>query len=534
MLISLIAISPIVVLVALVLFSRLSFLVSAVLSLAALIIAAFFVWEVSLIILFASATKGLFVALEIIAIIFGALLIFEIFKHLGGEKAARQFFDKISSDYHIRVTLIAWALVVFLEGISGFGTPAIIAVPLLMSVGVPPIPSAIISLIGGSLPVTFGAVGLPVTYGLAAVIGEYLAIEAASLITILNLIMAPIVVATILYVVSKEKNKLQDIKHNLFFIIFAASAVSIPSLIAFQLFGPAITSIIGGLSGIIFISLYAIWRKRRQVNTITILPAKNLISFAPYVAVAVLLIIIKIPFLESFLRGIFSINVFSIFGTAISYVFHPLASPAIVFMIVAIIFSVGFWGRKKGHHIQEIITSSTRRIMGPSFAIISILIFAQIMLNSGINNAGLPNMAESAANIFYGANQVSTILAAPAIGALGAFITGSSTVSNLLFAPIQQSLAVSSGVEDKIIIALQGMGSAAGNVIGINNILIALTVAGVGLKEGGRELKQNKKQTNQDIIEAEKSVIKANMPFLLMYVLLIGMLGVVLALSGLI
>lgn len=534
MLISLIAILPIVTLIILALFSKQSFLLSAVLSLMVLVVASFFVWEIALVTILASAVKGIFVALEIIIIIFAALLIFGVFTHLGGAKTAKQFFDRISPDYHIKATLIAWAFVAFLEGVSGFGTPAIIAVPILISIGFAPVTSVIISLIGGALPVTFGAVGLPVTYGFAAVLGQNLALEAASLITILNIIMAPIVVAAILFVISKEKNRLQDIWRRSFFIIFAASAVSIPSFITFHLLGPELPSIIGGISGIVLISLYAILQKRKKINNKTVLASQNLMPFMPYITVAVLLSIIKIPFLENFLREIVSINIPSILGTTVSHIFYPLASPAIAFLATATIFFVIFWWKKEHHYAREIILSATGKIGVPSLALISILIFAQIMLHSGINNAGFPNMVEAVANIFYGASATYTAFIAPMIGALGAFITGSSTVSNLLFAPIQQSLAITSGAEEKIIIALQGMGSAAGNMIGITNILIALAVAGIGLKKQSRSLKKDKERREQDILEAENKVIKTNAPFLLIYILFAGALGIIILTSGLI
>ena len=122
----------------------------------------------------------------------------------------------------------------------------------------------------------------------------------------------------------------------------------------------------------------------------------------------------------------------------------------------------------------EIINNAAQKLIKPAAALITILIFVQIMFNSGVNNAGLPNMIVSAAYIFSGAGQVVTLLTAPFIGALGAFVAGSATVSNLLFSSIQQSAALMSGSKESIILAMQGMGSAAGNVIAIHNIFCLL------------------------------------------------------------
>ena len=507
-LISFIAIVPIGILILLAFFSRRNFLTSAVLALVALLGTSIFVWQIAPTIMFASSIKGVFVALEIIAIIFGALLVLEVFKKMRGEDAAQQVFDKISPDYKVKVILIAWALVAFLEGISGFGTPAMIAAPILIAIGVAPITSVIVSLIGGSLPVVFGAAGLPITYGMAFVIGENLALEAASIIVILNIITAPLVVAAILFIASKEKNRWRDVRNNLAFIIFASLAVSVPSFVAFHLLGPELTSIVGGIGGMLIISLYAFAQNVLKKIKIPSLSIKNIVPFAPYIVVAILLAMTRFSEINLFLRESWTINIPDIFGTGISYILSPLLSPAVAFFAVAIGFFVYLFIRDKGDYKIEIVNNVVRKIIKPALVLVTILVFVQIMLNSGINNAGLPNMIVSAAYIFSGAGQAITVLIAPVIGALGAFVAGSATVSNLLFSSIQQTSALISGNKESIIMAMQGMGSSAGNVIAIHNILAALAIVGLGAR-------------------AEKKVLKTNLSYLLIYLGFVGILGLI-------
>lgn len=73
---------------------------------------------------------------------------------------------------------------------------------------------------------------------------------------------------------------------------------------------------------------------------------------------------------------------------------------------------------------------------------------------------------------------------APLLGELGSFITGSATVSTLTFAPIQANVAQQAGLNGQLIMALQVIGAAAGNMICVHNIVAASAVVGLSGKEG--------------------------------------------------
>ncbi|MCS0024301.1 L-lactate permease, partial [Vibrio antiquarius] len=70
------------------------------------------------------------------------------------------------------------------------------------------------------------------------------------------------------------------------------------------------------------------------------------------------------------------------------------------------------------------------------------------------------------------------------LGALGAFFSGSATVSNLTFGGIQQSIAINVGLEESKVLALQSVGGAMGNMICINNIIAVSTILGISRQEG--------------------------------------------------
>jgi lactate permease len=73
---------------------------------------------------------------------------------------------------------------------------------------------------------------------------------------------------------------------------------------------------------------------------------------------------------------------------------------------------------------------------------------------------------------------------APAVGAMGAFIAGSNTVSNLMLAEFQFSVAETLGLSTAMMVALQAVGAAAGNMIAIHNVVAASATVGLLGREG--------------------------------------------------
>src|SRR5699024_190667 len=75
-------------------------------------------------------------------------------------------------------------------------------------------------------------------------------------------------------------------------------------------------------------------------------------------------------------------------------------------------------------------------------------------------------------------------LIAPWIGALGAFVAGSNTISNLTFSQFQFSTGAQIGVDPEAIVAAQAVGGAGGNPISIHNIVAASATVGLLGREG--------------------------------------------------
>lgn len=144
-----------------------------------------FVWDMSVNRIIASTLQGLVITLGLLWIIFGAILLLNTLKHSGGITAIRAGFTTISPDRRIQAIIIAWLFGCFIEGASGFGTPAAIAAPLLVAVGFPAMAAVLLGMLVQSTPVSFGAVGTPIVVGInsgldTATIGAQLVAQGSS------------------------------------------------------------------------------------------------------------------------------------------------------------------------------------------------------------------------------------------------------------------------------------------------------------------------------------------------------------------
>lgn len=110
----------------------------------------------------AAAVKAAILAFEVGLILLGAISFLEYLDDVGATAAMKAALAKFSAGRPLaEALLLAWLLCSFLEGAAGFGAPAALVAPLLLSLGYSPILSAVLPLLGDSAAVIFGAVGTP-------------------------------------------------------------------------------------------------------------------------------------------------------------------------------------------------------------------------------------------------------------------------------------------------------------------------------------------------------------------------------------
>ena len=148
----------------------LSFITAALLAL--------FYWQIPGAQVAAASVRGLMICLQLLFIIFGAVLLLNTLRESGGLATIRNGFTAITPDRRVQVIIIAWLFGAFIEGSAGFGTPAAVCVPLLVGLGFPPMAAVVAGMMIQSTPVSFGAVGTPILVGVNTGLGGAPQVEA--------------------------------------------------------------------------------------------------------------------------------------------------------------------------------------------------------------------------------------------------------------------------------------------------------------------------------------------------------------------
>ncbi|MBE1424748.1 lactate permease [Desulfomicrobium macestii] len=482
----------------------------------------------------ALSLQGIVVAIGVLIIVFGAIIILYTLKYSGGMETIQYGMQGISRDKRIQAIIIGFMFAAFIEGAAGFGTPAALAAPLLLSLGFPPLAAAVICLVFNSFPVSFGAVGTPILVGLkfldplakaavasgvpglnfvdfgsfAKVIGQWATVMHGPMIFILPIFMLGFLTRFF------GKNKSWSEGFAAWqFCVFAAVAFIVPYLTFAWLVGPEFPSLIGGLVGLGIIVAGAkagfcvpkeSWDFGPQSTwdaewTGTIATATNtefkahmsqFKAWLPYILIGAILVVTRIP--ELGLKGILaaqSIPFKNILGyegvsASIQYLYLPGTIP---FMLVALL-TILIHGMK-GSAVKQAWTESFVKMKAPTIALFAAVALVSIFRGSGVADIALnpnsyPSMPLAMAKTVAAFAGNAWPMLASYVGGLGAFITGSNTVSDLLFAEFQWGVAQQLELPRQIIVAAQVVGGAMGNMVCIHNIVAVCAVTGLIGREG--------------------------------------------------
>lgn len=487
------------------------------------------VWRMDMTLILASTLQGFGSAVTVLLIVFGALLILYTLSESGGMETINYGFHGISTDRRVQAIIIAFVFAAFLEGAAGFGTPAAIAAPLLLSLGFPPLAAVLVALILNSVPVTFGAVGTPIWFGLKNLEGKINEAVASSphqlgfsnidgfymLIgkwaAVFHSVMAFILPLFVICFLTRFFGQNRSWREGLGawkFSLAAALVFVIPYLGSAFLFGEEFPALLGGLIG----TGAVIWVARRKLFlpeqtwdfgpqsqwdsswTGEISTAKNIEfqcnmsqfrAWLPYVLVGFILVLTRVKFLPfgNMIKS-WEISIPNILGQAgVTYSLQPLYNPgAIPFILVAIL-TIPLHGMNSAK-VKKAWGTAFQRMKNPTIALLFAVALVQIFKNSSMNAADYASMPLAMAQAVASVAGASWPFFAAFIGALGSFITGSNTVSDLLFADFQYGIAKTLGLPRQIIVALQATGGAMGNMVCIHNIVAASATVGLVGVEG--------------------------------------------------
>jgi lactate permease len=343
-------------------------------------------------------------------------------------------------------------------------------------------------------------------------------------------IFVPLMLVTMMTRFFGEKKSIKEGLSIWPFAVFAGLCFVIPYVLVAWLLGPEFPSLLGGLIGLAIILITtragflvpkepwdfpdkSKWEKNWMGSiSMTSTEAKSRISLVgawiPYFLIALILVLTRVRSLPfgGWIKSILTIQYSELFGTSIGNTFNILYIPGVVpFVLVALLCIPIYRMNKK--QITLAWAETFKRIKNPTIALLFAVPMVRVMMQSGAETDlhSMPLvMAEGVTRIFQGAWPLVDAF----IGALGSFMAGSNTVSNMLFSIFQYSIGEQLEISKIIVVALTNIGGAIGNMICVHNVIAACATVG--------------------LVGVEGVLIKRNLIPMTIYGIAVGIIGLIL------
>ncbi len=428
-----------------------------------------------------SQAKALILALDVLPIVWGALLFFVVCEEAGVIQAVGDGLTRAVPSKGLRALTLAWAFASFLQGAGGFGVPVVITAPLLLTAGFAPLPALVLPFIGHAWAVTFGSLGtsfqaLMAASGLGV---ETLAGPSALLLGILCL-LSGIMVGWM----ASGKGEFRPLLPIL--LLVGAAMAGTQYVLAISGFWQ-IGSLGGGLAGLLVIFIAARIIRRRDPDSDYRPDSKFVLGLSAYLVLIIVILCAQwISPLRGALQSIEWKPVLPEVATALGFAtpsgeairIAPFGHPGALLVYSAIVVHILF--RRLGWYPADpagrILQGTARKALPVSIGILLMVGVSTILSYSGMTARLAEGLTASVGGAFP--------LFSPWLGAAGAFLTGSNTNSNLMFVPLQQYMARSLGLKTDILLAAQTAGGAVGSVLSPAKVGVGSIAFASGLKEG--------------------------------------------------
>ncbi|MGC9342792.1 MAG: L-lactate permease, partial [Bacteroidales bacterium] len=290
------------------------------------------------------------------------------------------------------------------------------------------------------------------------------------------------------------------------YAIFAAISFLVPYLLVAIFLGPEFPGLLGGLIGLIivvpatkagFLVPKKKWdfpdREHWESNWMGSISMESktphskvplLKAWTPYIIIGLLLVVTRIRSLPfgDWVKSV-AFNYTNIFDTTVSGSVDPLYNPGIIPFILVALLCIPIY-KMSNRQVGAAWGEGIKRIKNPLIALIFAVPMVRIMMQSGNNPEEIASMPIVMANAMTGIFQGAWPMISPFIGALGSFMSGSNTVSNMLFSLFQYSIAEQLNISTILVVSLQNVGGAMGNMICVHNIIAACATVGLVGMEG--------------------------------------------------
>lgn len=443
--------------------------------------------------------KGSWNTATVLYIIFPAILLYEVIENAGCIEAINDGVGRVSPNELFKILSVGWVFAGFLQGITGFGVPVAICVPILIGFGVKPVMAVVISLLGQSWGNTFGtlAVAWDVLVDISGINGGETVKTAFYASLFLWLINVCVGIG-----ICWMYGRLEGIKKGALFVAVISFIHGGGELIVsgFNQSVAAFVPTMAALAALLPLAKMKIYKKEWALKNSPIMTGfhkttakgneqkAGKVAFAPYgILIAVTVVLLVIPTVNDFLSRVSIGFAFPETETSIGYVntatdcyspFYPFVDSGTVLLITCIMsfFILRKCGLIKKGSLKEIVKRAVNKTKPSASSVLFLLMISKIMSGTGQTMIIAQGITQAVGDKY--------AFAAAFIGLIGSFITGSNMSSNILFTDVQTGAAHSLKVNVEPLLAAQTAGAASGSVISPSKIILGTTSAGTPGKEG--------------------------------------------------
>jgi lactate permease len=430
----------------------------------------------------AAQVKALLLTIDVLLIIWAAFLLYRVADEAGAIQVISQYLPRVIRDRGMQALLIGWPFASFLQGVGGFGVPTAVTAPLLIGLGFDPLMAVVIPSVGHAWSVSFGSLGssFQALMGATGIAGEQLALPAAGL---LGTAAVGCGVAA-----AHAADGWGAVRRLIGAILVLGLTMGLAQLVLASKGLWNLAGFGGGLAGLILGILIA--RRPLAVadeRASERLPRALILAISGYVALILITVVVQlIPPIKQFLGQVVIRLDFPALVTDRGFTTPaepgrqiPLFSHAGALLTYATMVAYLLY-RQAGYYrpgaLRRILVGTAERVLPSSLGIAALVAMAVVMSHAGMTESIAQGLAEAAGRSFP--------VMAPWIGALGAFITGSNTNSNVIFAQLQLRTAELLNFSVPLILAAQTAGGAIGSVFAPSKIVVGASTAGMAGREG--------------------------------------------------
>ena len=431
--------------------------------------------------------KALFLILDVLFIVWAAFLLYRVADEAGAIATIGQALPSLTADRGMQALLLAWAFASFLQGVGGFGVPVAVTAPLLVGLGFSPLTAVVAPSVGHAWAVSFGSLATSFQALMAAtgLPGELLAPPTAAFLGLSGLLVGLMVAHAAAG--WEAVRRLWPVV-----LVMGALMSGVQYLLATNHLWN-IGALGGGLAGL----LVGVFLAMRQPAAAASPPAESVarpsaraiaIALSGYLALVVITLTVQLVHpVRAFLESLWVVQApFPAVTTAHGFVTpagmgrklavfrHAGAVLAYSSIVAYLFYRWAGWYRPGA--VRRIVGGTVQRVMGSSVGIASMVAMAMVMQHAGMTETLARGLADAVGKAYP--------LVAPWVGALGAFMTGSNTNSNVVFAALQQRTADLLGYSAAVILAAQSSGGALASVFAPTKVVVGASTTGMAGREG--------------------------------------------------